>query len=123
MPAAAPNPRRDGRGAMFNPKNRFERLECVRLADDDIDEADRPAARTVFLRDDSQTILSWNDSPDVGFNAGLNPYRGCEHGCAYCFARPTHEYLGFNSALDFESKILIKPKAAEILRSEMMKPT
>ncbi|RYD25583.1 MAG: PA0069 family radical SAM protein, partial [Verrucomicrobiaceae bacterium] len=77
--------------------------------------------RTVFLRDDSQTILSWNKSPDIPFEVGLNPYQGCEHGCAYCFARPTHEYLGMSAGLDFESRIVVKPDAPELLRRELSK--
>lgn len=114
------NDPKTGRGAVFNPKNRFERLEYVAELSDDASD-DTVAPRTIFLRDDSQTILSWNDSPDVGFNAGLNPYRGCEHGCAYCFARPTHEYLGFSAGIDFESKIVVKPTAPELLRRELSK--
>src|SRR5512133_3249891 len=88
-----------GRGASFNPPNRFERLEYV--IDEDCPPEDRPQPNTVFLRDPSQTIIATNDSPDVGFDASINPYRGCEHGCIYCFARPTHEYLGFSAGLDF----------------------
>ncbi|NIS37664.1 radical SAM protein, partial [Candidatus Saccharibacteria bacterium] len=66
---------------------------------------------TEFYKDTSQSIITYNDSPDVGFDAGINPYRGCEHGCAYCYARPTHEYLGLSSGLDFESKIFVKENA------------
>lgn len=75
--------------------------------------------RTQFLRDLSQSIISYNDSPDIPFRASLNPYRGCEHGCAYCYARPTHEYLGFSAGLDFESRIMVKENAPELLRSEL----
>jgi DNA repair photolyase len=120
-----------GRGATFNPANRFEQLHYesqeawdgrpARL-DFGEDGQDAPATlrpTTKFLRDESQSIISYNDSPDVGFNASLNPYRGCEHGCAYCYARPTHEYLGFSAGLDFESKILVKLRAAELLRAEL----
>ena len=112
-----------GRGATFNPANRFEQLHY------DIEEFDsegdgpgtapNPRPATTFFRDESQSIISYNDSPDIGFNASLNPYRGCEHGCAYCYARPTHEYLGFSAGLDFESKIMVKPRAAELLRGEL----
>lgn len=77
--------------------------------------------RTVFLRDDTQTIITRNNSPDVGFEASINAYRGCEHGCAYCFARPTHEYLGFSAGLDFETKIVVKYNAPELLRAELSK--
>jgi DNA repair photolyase len=106
-----------GRGSAHNPKNRFERLEYVH--DPETVDPDAPPLRTTYLRDDSQKIISWNDSPDVSFDAGLNPYRGCEHGCAYCFARPTHEYLGFSAGLDFESKIVVKPNAPELLREAL----
>lgn len=89
----------------------------LRSRPDNWEDRDCPV-RTQLLRDDSQSIISYNNSPDVGFNTSLNPYRGCEHGCAYCYARPTHEYLGLSADLDFESKILVKPKAAELLRAE-----
>ena len=120
-----------GRGATFNPANRFEQLHYEsqeawggRPARLDFGEDGQDAHATLrpttkFLRDESQSIISYNDSPDVGFNASLNPYRGCEHGCAYCYARPTHEYLGFSAGLDFESKILVKLRAAELLRAEL----
>ncbi len=78
--------------------------------------------RTQFLRDDSQSIITTNSSPDVPFDASINPYRGCEHGCAYCFARPTHEYLGFSAGLDFESRIVVKENAADLLRDELIAP-
>jgi DNA repair photolyase len=106
-----------GRGAAENPQSRFETL---RYADDGTLEADPslPPARvpTVLLRDPTRTLLAFNDSPDLPFDVSLNPYRGCEHGCAYCFARPTHEYLGFSAGLDFETKILVKPEAPALLR-------
>ncbi len=75
----------------------------------------------MFYRDDSQSIIACNDSPDIPFRAGCSPYRGCEHGCAYCFARPYHEYLGFSAGLDFETKIMVKPRAAELLRAALSK--
>ncbi len=112
------------RGAGTNPPNRF--LHTRRAYDPDIadlDPADEPATRTQFLPDLAQSILSRNDSPDVGFTWSANPYRGCEHGCAYCYARPTHEYLGYNAGIDFESRILVKHRAAELLRAELAKPS
>ncbi len=107
-----------GRGASWNPQNRFETIEYVR----DEDAEDQPAPTTTFLRDPSRTIIARNDSPDVGFECSINPYRGCEHGCIYCFARPTHEYLGFSAGLEFESKIMVKEDAPELLREELMSP-
>jgi len=110
-----------GRGAVDNPPNRFERLSYV--PDPDIrDDEDSPSPRTIFLRDPSRTILSRNDSPDIGFTFSINPYRGCEHGCAYCYARPTHEWLGFSAGLDFETKILVKEQAPQLLRAALSSP-
>lgn len=108
-----------GRGAGENPPNRFEAIWKTR--DPEWGEED-PAPDTVFFKDTSKSILSWNDSPDLGFDASLNPYRGCEHGCIYCYARPTHEYLGFSSGLDFESKIMVKQDAPDLLRKELSSP-
>src|ERR1700722_10262940 len=111
-----------GRGANINPPNRFEALHCER---EDWCEPDTGARsiRTQFFRDDTQSIISYNNSPDVGFDASLNPYRGCEHGCAYCYARPTHEYLGFSAGIDFETRIMVKPNAAELLAAELARPS
>jgi DNA repair photolyase len=106
-----------GRGASWNPQNRFEKLEYIRDEEAPLDEDESP--RTVFLRDPTRTIIATNDSPDVGFEASINPYRGCEHGCIYCFARPTHEYLGFSAGLDFETRILVKEDAPTLLWEEM----
>jgi DNA repair photolyase len=108
-----------GRGASGNPQNRFEKLAYVV---DDEAERDESTPRTVFLRDPTRTIIASNDSPDVGFKYSVNPYRGCEHGCSYCFARPTHEYLGFSAGLDFETKIMVKEDAPELLREELLSP-
>jgi DNA repair photolyase len=105
-----------GRGASWNPQNRFEPLEYVRDEDALPDES---APGTVYMRDPTRTIIARNDSPDIGFDASINPYRGCEHGCIYCFARPTHEYLGMSAGLDFETKILVKEDAPELLREEL----
>ncbi len=78
--------------------------------------------RTEYLPDRSRTIIAKNDSPDVGFEVSINPYRGCEHGCIYCYARPTHEFLGYSAGLDFETKILVKEDAPELLRKELSSP-
>jgi DNA repair photolyase len=106
-----------GRGAAENPPNRFERIHYERGPEDA--DLDAPAPATQFLRDHSRSIIATNESPDVGFSASINPYRGCEHGCLYCYARPTHEYLGFSAGLDFETKILVKEDAPELLRREL----
>jgi len=105
-----------GRGASTNPPNRYETLHV---------EPDDPAAgddRTVYYRDASRSVLAENDSPDVPFRYSLNPYRGCAHGCAYCYARPTHEYLGFSAGLDFERRIMVKDDAPALLRRALGSP-
>ncbi len=109
-----------GRGAGENPPNRFEALHLERV--EDWDPGEDPSPKTQFLDDLSQTIITYNNSPDVPFNASLNVYRGCEHGCSYCFARNTHEYLGFSAGLDFETKIMVKQRAPELLRKELSSP-
>jgi hypothetical protein len=99
-----------GRGAVENPPNRFEPIEYV--ADMDAYDPDDPPPPTQFFRDATRNILAHNNSPDVGFDTSINPYRGCEHGCIYCFARPGHEYFGLSAGLDFETKIFVKLDAA-----------
>lgn len=118
MTNQAKSPR--GRGAGTNPPNRFEKIRLER--DEDWDPEEDPLPKTQFLRDLSQSIIAHNDSPDIFFNASLNPYRGCEHGCSYCYARNTHEYLGFSAGLDFETKIMVKERAPELLRRELSSP-
>ncbi len=105
-----------GRGSASNPKNRFETLELV---PEPLNPDETSSPKTRFLSDTTKGIIAYNDSPDVGFDASINPYRGCEHGCVYCYARPTHEYLGFSSGLDFETKIVVKEKAPQLLRMEL----
>ena len=112
-----------GRGASWSPANRFEKLH-VDLTDVDCVDVDPPTDKqprppTQYFRDGTKSIITRNSSPDVGFETSLNPYRGCEHGCIYCYARPTHEYLGFSPGLDFESKIMVKTNAPELLRAEL----
>lgn len=109
-----------GRGAADNPPNRFELIRYELLEDGERDE--RPAPATQFLRDSTASIIATNDSPDVPFAASINPYRGCEHGCVYCYARPYHEYLGFSIGLDFETKIMVKEDAPKLLRKELNSP-
>lgn len=111
-----------GRGATGNTRNRFDSLH-VELDDDLGEDDDRQSVRTVFIRDDSQSILVPNRAEDLHFDYGLNPYRGCEHGCAYCYARPYHEYLGFSAGVDFESKIMVKEDAPLLLERALAKPT
>lgn len=106
-----------GRASTRNPKGRFERLDF------ESSEPTRESVATEFLRDTSRSVLSKNNSPDLPFNYSFNPYRGCEHGCIYCYARPTHEYLGFSAGLDFETKILVKENAPELLRRELSRPS
>jgi DNA repair photolyase len=106
-----------GRGALSNPVNRFEPI--VYEPDPDA-EPDQGPIKSTYWVDPTRQIITRNSSPDVGFETSINPYRGCEHGCIYCFARPTHEYLGFSSGLDFETKILIKQDAPELLRAELL---
>jgi DNA repair photolyase len=118
-----PRPRK-GRGAVGNPTGRYEPLlrEAVddgwRLGDDD----EPPRLRTAVTEERPRAIITRNDSPDIGFEQSINPYRGCEHGCVYCFARPTHAYMGLSPGLDFESRLFAKPEAAELLAAELAKP-
>jgi DNA repair photolyase len=109
-----------GRGSAENPPNRFEHTAYER--DVEWNEPDDPSPKTQFYRDASASIITRNDSPDVGFETSINPYRGCEHGCIYCYARPYHEYLGFSAGLDFETKIVVKEDAPELLRRELSSP-
>lgn len=112
-----------GRGATGNPDNRFE--ACTREAvDDGWGSLDAPLEplRTTVQTDSARSVIAWNDSPDIPFDRSVNPYRGCEHGCVYCFARPTHAYLGLSPGLDFESRLFYKRDAAELLRGELAKP-
>ncbi|HEV2627497.1 MAG TPA: PA0069 family radical SAM protein [Pseudolabrys sp.] len=115
--------RRRGRGAQSNAVGRYEPL--ARIAFDDgwrsLDEL--PPFKTTVQADATRKIITRNDSPDIGFDRSINPYRGCEHGCVYCFARPTHAYLGLSPGLDFESKLFVKPDAPELLEKELAAPT
>src|SRR5262245_14778712 len=111
-----------GRGAVTNPAGRYERRPVIPdpEATDPDDPPPHPA--TTVTPEATRTILASNDSPDIPFDHSINPYKGCEHGCVYCFARPTHSWLGLSPGLDFETKIFSKPRAPELLRAELSRP-
>jgi DNA repair photolyase len=117
---------RKGRGATINPPVRFDAQSTAPVDDGwetlAADLADLPPLPTTLIRDASRSVISWNQSPDIGFDRAVNPYRGCEHGCVYCYARPSHAYLGYSPGLDFETKLLFKPEVAELLEKELRKP-
>jgi DNA repair photolyase len=111
-----------GRGTALNPPVRFDTLSRDAFDDGWDMREDTPPPQTTLMRDATRSIITRNDSPDLGFDRSINPYRGCEHGCIYCFARPTHAYLGLSPGLDFETKIVFKPEAANLLEKELSKP-
>src|SRR5580658_6690085 len=111
--------RRRGRGAYSNASGRFEPLARVAFDDGWQSFVDLPPFKTTVTVDATRRIITRNDSPDISFDRSINPYRGCEHGCVYCFARPTHAYLGLSPGLDFESQLFHKDNAAELLRAEL----
>jgi DNA repair photolyase len=117
----APAPARRGRGAPSNATGRFETQKREALDDGWTSEEVEPL-RTQVTQEKARTILTRNDSPDISFDRSINPYRGCEHGCAYCFARPTHTYMGLSAGLDFESRLFVKENAAELLEKELSAP-
>jgi DNA repair photolyase len=123
---AAPPQARKGRGATVNPPNRFERQEAAPFDDGwetlAAEFAGLPPLPTTLTRDSSRSAIAWNQSPDIGFDRAVNPYRGCEHGCIYCYARPSHAYLGYSPGLDFETRLVFKPDVAELLERELRKP-
>src|SRR5437588_3099890 len=114
--------RRRGRGAQSNVSGRCEAEARVAFDDGWQSLEDLPPFKTTVSVDTSRKVIARNDSPDIGFDRSINPYRGCEHGCVYCFARPTHAYLGLSPGLDFESKLLAKPDAPELLEKELAAP-
>src|SRR5271169_1914590 len=111
--------RRRGRGTVSNASGRFEPIACVAFDDGWQGLEDLPPFKTTVTVDSTRRIITRNDSPDISFDRSINPYRGCEHGCVYCFARPTHAYLGLSPGLDFESKLFMKPDAPELLEREL----
>ena len=121
QPTAIRSLARSGRGAVTNPALRFDRTHAE-VVDDGWDDTDAlPPLRTTLHRDASKSAISWNDSPDLGFDRAVNPYRGCEHGCIYCYARPSHAYLGYSPGLDFETEIVFKPDVAALLERDLSK--
>src|SRR6201992_2149053 len=132
-PAGAPPPfseltvaidreRRRGRGAQSNASGRYEAEARVAFDDGWQTLEDLPAFKTTVEVDTARKVITRNDSPDIGFDRSINPYRGCEHGCVYCFARPTHAYLGLSPGVDFESKLFAKPDAPALLEKELSAP-
>jgi DNA repair photolyase len=125
---AVPEPAHRGRGALSNESSRYDSEKRIRTTDgwesaaEPVEDDELPPLRTTLTRDATRTILARNTSPDVPFDRSINPYRGCEHGCIYCFARPTHAYLGLSPGLDFETKLLFKPDAAKLLVGELVSP-
>ena len=121
-----PDKARKGRGAVANPDGRFEAQTRVRVDDgwgtSTAECEEPPPLATTVSIDATRTIIARNQSPDIPFAQSINPYRGCEHGCIYCFARPTHAYLGLSPGLDFETKLFAKPDAAALLAAELRKP-
>jgi DNA repair photolyase len=122
---AAADPRLlKGRGARSNDSSRYDTQKRVNFDDGwSREDEEPPPIKTEIIRDTTRSIIARNDSPDISFSQSINPYRGCEHGCIYCFARPTHAYLGLSPGLDFESKLLVKPDAAKLLEAELRKPS
>ena len=119
---AIPEPQRNGRGALSNASSRFDDEKKIRTNDGWDIEDELPPLRTTLTRDATRTILARNTSPDVPFDRSINPYRGCEHGCIYCFARPTHAFLGLSPGLDFETKLFAKTNSGAALERELADP-
>lgn len=117
-----PDERRRGRAAALNPSGRFEKQARESFDDGWQNFEELPPFKTEVTQEKPRSIITKNDSPDLSFDRSVNPYRGCEHGCIYCFARPSHAYMGLSAGLDFESKLFAKPNAAELLRKTLAKP-
>ncbi len=115
--------RRRGRGAGVNPSGRFEPDARVGFDDGWGSAEDLPPLKTTVTVERARSIITRNESPDISFDRSINPYRGCEHGCSYCFARPTHAYMGLSPGLDFETRLFVKPNAAELLERELGAPS
>jgi len=111
-----------GRGALANPANRFDRAHTEFVDDGWYQDELADSVATELIVDTTRSIIARNDSPDIVFDQSINPYRGCAHGCIFCYARPTHAFLGLSPGLDFETKLTYKPEAAALLRHELSKP-
>jgi DNA repair photolyase len=124
--SAMPSLARKGRGAVINPAVRYESTRSEAWDDGwgtlAAEFANLPPLPTELIRENAKSALNWNDSPDIGFDRSLNPYRGCEHGCVYCYARPAHAYVGMSPGLDFETRLMFKPNLPELLEAELSKP-
>jgi DNA repair photolyase len=119
LPTTVGNERRRGRGAVSNASGRYEPSARIPFDDGWRSLDDLPPFKTVEREERARKIITRNQSPDLGFDRSINPYRGCEHGCIYCFARPTHAYHGMSAGLDFETQLFVKPDAPELLRKEL----
>jgi len=120
--AVVASERRRGRGAISNASGRYEAIARIAFDDGWQSLDDLPPFKTTVARDTARKVITRNESPDISFDRSINPYRGCEHGCVYCFARPTHAYLGLSPGLDFESKLFMKPDAPTLLERELAAP-
>ncbi|MDP0925808.1 PA0069 family radical SAM protein [Paracoccus onubensis] len=123
LPPRNPDERLKARGADTRPDGRFERHQRIRESDGWDIEEDTHLLKTDLMIERPRSIITRNSSPDIGFDRSINPYRGCEHGCVYCYARPSHSYLGLSPGLDFETKITAKPSAAQLLEKELARPS
>jgi DNA repair photolyase len=121
-PIGIPDDRRRGRGAGLNMSGRFEPLTLEAVDDGWNSQENLPPFQTTVQEERARTIITRNSSPDISFDRSINPYRGCEHGCIYCFARPSHAFMGLSPGLDFESRLFAKPNAAELLERELSRP-
>jgi DNA repair photolyase len=122
MPSRLPPSGFKGRGALSNPANRFDKAHVEVMDDGWFQEEPPVAIATELIPDRSRSVIARNDSPDIGFDQSINPYRGCAHGCIFCYARPSHAYLGMSPGIDFETKLVYKPDAAALLREELARP-
>jgi DNA repair photolyase len=111
-----------GRGAVINPKNKFSVAQTLKIHQEGIDDFEESLPRTTFFNEYPKSIISRNSSPDIPFDLSINPYQGCEHGCVYCYARESHQYWGYSAGLDFESKIIVKHNAADLLERAFLNP-